>query len=198
MPSITTVFGAATESETWSLGAAHLGVWNEGRVRYIGDRFCSNAQRGSAADRPDVMHPETPQPLPALLGYYDPSPRRRVWRHRVVRGFSGFLAVSSLALAFSLAQGRARIPVLALGVCLLAFVAALLALRTVNRCKSTFRLGWISAVVIFGLWTAIFVSNQTHGRPPPSDRFYILAFGLSCVLSAVALALDLRPQAAKG
>jgi hypothetical protein len=36
MPSITTVFGAATESETWSLGAAHIGVWNEGKVRYIG------------------------------------------------------------------------------------------------------------------------------------------------------------------
>ena len=36
MPSITTFFGAATESETWSLGAAHIGVWNEGKIRYIG------------------------------------------------------------------------------------------------------------------------------------------------------------------
>jgi hypothetical protein len=78
----------------------------------------------------------------------------------------------------------------------LAVVGALLALRTVNVCKSTFRFGWISAVVVFGLWTAIVVSNQTHGRPPPTDRYFIVGFGLSCVLSAIALAFDPRPSAA--
>ena len=35
MPSITMVFGAATESETWSLGAGHIGVWNNGKIRSI-------------------------------------------------------------------------------------------------------------------------------------------------------------------
>ena len=36
MPSITAVFGASTESETWAAGLGHVGVWNEGRTRYLG------------------------------------------------------------------------------------------------------------------------------------------------------------------
>src|SRR5688572_23366026 len=36
MPSITAVFGASTESETWSAGLGHIGVWNEGKIRYVG------------------------------------------------------------------------------------------------------------------------------------------------------------------
>jgi hypothetical protein len=36
MPSITSVFGASTESGTWSAGIGHIGVWNEGKIRYVG------------------------------------------------------------------------------------------------------------------------------------------------------------------
>jgi len=36
MPSITMLFGAATENETWAIGAGHIGVWNDGTIRYVG------------------------------------------------------------------------------------------------------------------------------------------------------------------
>ena len=36
LPSITTVFGAGTENGTWSLGLGHIGVWNDGKIRYVG------------------------------------------------------------------------------------------------------------------------------------------------------------------
>jgi len=36
MPSITAVFGAATENGTWSTGLAHIGIWNQGKIRYVG------------------------------------------------------------------------------------------------------------------------------------------------------------------
>src|SRR4051812_29527064 len=36
MPSITMVFGATTESGTWSTGVGHIGVWNNGKIRYVG------------------------------------------------------------------------------------------------------------------------------------------------------------------
>ena len=36
MPSITAVFGASTESETWSAGLGHIGVWDKGKIRYVG------------------------------------------------------------------------------------------------------------------------------------------------------------------
>jgi hypothetical protein len=36
MPSTSVLFGAATENGTWALGAGHLGIWDEGRVRYAG------------------------------------------------------------------------------------------------------------------------------------------------------------------
>ena len=36
MPSITAVFGAATENGTWAAGLAHIGIWNEGKIRYVG------------------------------------------------------------------------------------------------------------------------------------------------------------------
>ena len=36
MPSITTVFGASTENGTWATGLGHIGIWNEGKVRYVG------------------------------------------------------------------------------------------------------------------------------------------------------------------
>src|SRR5688572_22923955 len=36
MPSITAVFGASTESETWSAGLGHIGVWDQGKIRYVG------------------------------------------------------------------------------------------------------------------------------------------------------------------
>ena len=36
MPSITTVFGAGTENGTWSAGLGHIGVWNDGKIRYVG------------------------------------------------------------------------------------------------------------------------------------------------------------------
>jgi hypothetical protein len=102
--------------------------------------------------------------------------------------------VSASTLAFgAAAQGWVQNPVLELGAFLLVVVAASLALRTLNLCKVTFRSGWISGVVVFGLWAAIISSNQTHGRPPPSDRYFIVGFGLSSVLSAVALAFDPRP-----
>jgi len=36
MPSTSVLFGAATENGTWALGGGHLGIWDEGRVRYAG------------------------------------------------------------------------------------------------------------------------------------------------------------------
>ena len=36
MPSITMVFGASTESGTWAAGLGHIGVWNDGKIRYVG------------------------------------------------------------------------------------------------------------------------------------------------------------------
>ena len=36
MPSMTVVFGAATENGTYAGGLAHLGVWDDGHIRYVG------------------------------------------------------------------------------------------------------------------------------------------------------------------
>jgi hypothetical protein len=36
MPSITALFGAATENGTWSTAIAHVGVWDDGKIRYVG------------------------------------------------------------------------------------------------------------------------------------------------------------------
>jgi len=36
MPSITAVFGASTENGTWATGLAHVGIWNQGKIRYVG------------------------------------------------------------------------------------------------------------------------------------------------------------------
>lgn len=36
MPSTTVLFGAGTENGTWAMGLGHLGVWNDGRIRYLG------------------------------------------------------------------------------------------------------------------------------------------------------------------
>src|SRR4051794_37504723 len=36
MPSITSVFGAGTENGTWAAGLGHIGVWNDGKIRYVG------------------------------------------------------------------------------------------------------------------------------------------------------------------
>jgi hypothetical protein len=36
MPSTTVLLGAGTENGTWATGLAHLGTWNEGRIRYLG------------------------------------------------------------------------------------------------------------------------------------------------------------------
>jgi hypothetical protein len=36
MPSITAVFGAATENGTWATGLGHVGIWNDGKIRYVG------------------------------------------------------------------------------------------------------------------------------------------------------------------
>jgi hypothetical protein len=35
-PSISAVFGAATENGTWAAGAAHRGIWRDDRIRYLG------------------------------------------------------------------------------------------------------------------------------------------------------------------
>lgn len=36
LPSTTLLFGGATENGTWFGGLGHLGVWNQGRIRYLG------------------------------------------------------------------------------------------------------------------------------------------------------------------
>ena len=38
-PSISAVFGAYTENDTWLAGAAHLGVWKDDNIRYTGAIF---------------------------------------------------------------------------------------------------------------------------------------------------------------
>jgi Omp85 superfamily domain len=35
-PSMTVAVGAGTENGTWALGLAHLGIWDQGRIRYLG------------------------------------------------------------------------------------------------------------------------------------------------------------------
>src|SRR4051794_28381365 len=44
MPSITALFGATTESGTWSAAVAHIGVWNDGKIRYVGALGYANLQ----------------------------------------------------------------------------------------------------------------------------------------------------------
>lgn len=138
------------------------------------------------------MQPESPQPtLPVILDYHDPLARGRPTLVRLVRCFAGALALAAFALAAgAVTQGWVQNRVLEFGVWLLVAVGAVLVLRAANLCKATFRPGWISAVIVFGLWAAIVLSNQTHGQPPPTDRYYIAGFGLTCVLSAFALAFD--------
>ena len=36
MPSVTAVFGAGTENGTWAAGLGHIGIWNKGKIRYVG------------------------------------------------------------------------------------------------------------------------------------------------------------------
>jgi hypothetical protein len=36
MPSTSALFGATTENDTWAVGGAHLGIWDQGRARYVG------------------------------------------------------------------------------------------------------------------------------------------------------------------
>src|SRR4051794_38117494 len=36
MPSNTMAFGAGTENGTWAMGLGHIGVWNDGKIRYVG------------------------------------------------------------------------------------------------------------------------------------------------------------------
>jgi Omp85 superfamily domain len=36
MPSTTVLLGAGTENGTWATGLAHLGVWQQGKIRYLG------------------------------------------------------------------------------------------------------------------------------------------------------------------
>jgi hypothetical protein len=140
------------------------------------------------------MQPQTPPPTsPLVLEYFDPSPSRSVKRLRVARIFAGALAGLAFALAGgAVAEGWVDNPVLGAGVWLLVIVGAAMTLRAINRFKNPFRFGWIGAVVVFGLWAAVILSNQTHGKPPPSDRAFIAGFGLSCILAAVGLAVDPR------
>lgn len=36
MPSMTILLGAGTEKGTWATGIAHIGIWNQGKIRYVG------------------------------------------------------------------------------------------------------------------------------------------------------------------
>lgn len=36
MPSTTVVFGAGTENGTWAGGIGHIGIWDDGKIRYLG------------------------------------------------------------------------------------------------------------------------------------------------------------------
>jgi hypothetical protein len=44
MPSISVVFGAGTENGTWSAGVGHIGVWNDGKIRYVGAAGYANLE----------------------------------------------------------------------------------------------------------------------------------------------------------
>jgi hypothetical protein len=107
-----------------------------------------------------------------------------------------FIAATGLA-ACAVRQGWARHrPVIGCAVVLLAVVAGLLAWRTAHRSAPGSRIAWTGAVAAFGLWTAILLSNQFHGRPPPSDRYFLVCSGLAGVLSACGMALDPRQPSA--
>jgi hypothetical protein len=144
------------------------------------------------------MQPETPnQPPLLILDYHDPSNRPRVRAARLARVFAGILSLAAIAMGYgAIEQGWVENRVLGFGVILLFAAGANLALRSANRCRGLFRGGWIGAVVVFGLWTTAVLSNQFHGAPPPSDRYYIAGFGVSFVLSAFALTFDPGPRGA--
>jgi hypothetical protein len=44
MPSTSVLFGASTENGTWAAGFAHLGIWDQGRTRYVGAAGYANLE----------------------------------------------------------------------------------------------------------------------------------------------------------
>lgn len=44
MPTTSALFGASTESGTWAAGFAHLGIWDQGRTRYVGAAGYANLE----------------------------------------------------------------------------------------------------------------------------------------------------------
>jgi hypothetical protein len=141
---------------------------------------------------------QDPSPPPPTLDYEYRFASGRQRGARLARGIAGVLSIAATALtACVLGQGWHRHrPVIACAAALLGLAAALLAWRTATRAAPASRIAWITALAAFALWTTIVLSNQFHGRPPPSDRYFIACFGISGLLSACGIAFD--PQRPSG
>jgi hypothetical protein len=138
-----------------------------------------------------VMQPKARQQIPrTTLDYFDPSPGQRARRGILLRTLAGTLAVVAGASAANAWRNHWGLN----WVCVLAVVAAgVLAARATGRhLLIPLRSVWALAAAVFGLWSLILFTNQFHGRPPPSDVYFISGWATACVLSVVGLSFDKR------
>src|SRR4051794_21583861 len=135
---------------------------------------------------------------PALqtIEYYDASDDRRRRFERRLGWLAGILSLAAGALVVYVTWEGWRFAFLR---CVTLGVAAGLMWGTLISRRDWVRWSaWVGAVLVFGLWTVIVLSNQFHGRPPVSDRFLIAGCAVACAFSAVGLALTLRRGDASG
>jgi hypothetical protein len=130
-----------------------------------------------------------PNPLP-LLEYRDRSQDRLRTNPRLLRALSGVLALSAAATA-ALHLWYRLPPVYNCGVAIILAVGFTLRARATQRLVP-FRSLWTLGIAIFGLWAFAILSNQFHGRPPPSSRYLIIWWAVSCAVSIAGLVLDTR------
>jgi hypothetical protein len=150
-------------------------------------RFPDNA---FVMDEPIAAEPTTLQ----TIEYYDPSEERHRRFERRLGWLAGILSLAAIALVGWVTLKGWRFTFMRSVTAGVAAGLMLVALKWRHEwvCCSA----WVGAVLVFGLWTAIVLSNQFHGRPPVSSRFVIAGCGVACAFSAVGLALTLRRGAA--
>jgi hypothetical protein len=136
-------------------------------------------------------HKSSPSPM---LEYHNPTPARRTFRLRFVRCLAALTAIAGIGINWwylnLAASGSPGAFLNFLATLTLVSMIAMILRAGGLRPRILRRTGWIIAVAIFGLWTLILLSNQTHGMPPPSDRYVIAVGAVGIVLSALGLALD--------
>jgi hypothetical protein len=146
-------------------------------------RFPDN---GLVMDQPVPLDPTTLR----TIDYYDPSEDRQRRFERRLGWLAAILSLAAIALVVYVTWKGWRFTLLK---SFTAGVAAGLMVGAINRRRDlTGWWAWVGAVLVFGLWTAIVLSNQFHGRPPASSRFLIAGCAVAWAFSAVGLALALR------